>query len=82
MTDVEPVVTDFASTGRTGRRNAIPDLLGSSSGSASSAELSNKLAELSVIGADEFRVCFLLTSGHTVVYIYILPSQEHLLISM
>ncbi|KAG7262720.1 hypothetical protein CRUP_032288 [Coryphaenoides rupestris] len=55
MTDVEPVVTDFASTGRTGRRNAIPDLLGSSNGSASSAELSNKLAELSVVGADVFQ---------------------------
>ncbi|CAL8316075.1 unnamed protein product [Lota lota] len=49
MTDVEPVVTDFASTGRTGRRNAIPDLLGSSAGPAGSAELSNKLAELSVV---------------------------------
>ncbi|CAL8318183.1 unnamed protein product [Merluccius merluccius] len=49
MTDVEPVVTDFASTGRTGRRNAIPDLLGPSGGSAGSAELSSKLAELSVV---------------------------------
>ncbi|CAL8314875.1 unnamed protein product [Boreogadus saida] len=48
MTDVEPVVTDFASTARTGRRNAISDLLGAAAGPSGSAELSNKLAELSV----------------------------------
>uniref|UniRef100_A0A667Z5X4 Uncharacterized protein n=1 Tax=Myripristis murdjan TaxID=586833 RepID=A0A667Z5X4_9TELE len=47
MTDVEPVVTDFTSTGRTGRRNAMPDILGSSAG-AGAADLSGKLAELSV----------------------------------
>ena len=52
MTDVEPIVTDFASTARTGRRNAIPDLLGAAAGPTGSAELSNKLAELSVVGAD------------------------------
>uniref|UniRef100_A0A8C7DMY5 Uncharacterized protein n=1 Tax=Oncorhynchus kisutch TaxID=8019 RepID=A0A8C7DMY5_ONCKI len=43
MTDVEPVVTDFAATGRTGRRNAVPDITG-----AGPADLSDKLAELSV----------------------------------
>uniref|UniRef100_A0A670HYE1 cAMP-dependent protein kinase inhibitor beta n=1 Tax=Podarcis muralis TaxID=64176 RepID=A0A670HYE1_PODMU len=32
MTDVEPVVTDFAASGRAGRRNALPDILGSSAG--------------------------------------------------
>uniref|UniRef100_A0A8C0IXV7 cAMP-dependent protein kinase inhibitor beta n=1 Tax=Chelonoidis abingdonii TaxID=106734 RepID=A0A8C0IXV7_CHEAB len=32
MTDVEPVVTDFASSGRAGRRNALPDILGSPAG--------------------------------------------------
>ncbi|XP_066533607.1 cAMP-dependent protein kinase inhibitor beta [Hoplias malabaricus] len=47
MTDVEPVVTDFAATGRTGRRNAMPDILGSNAGPGAS-ELPNKLAELSV----------------------------------
>ena len=52
MTDVEPVVTDFASTARTGRRNAIPDLLGAAAGPSGSAEMSNKLAELTVVGAD------------------------------
>uniref|UniRef100_A0A8C8JG19 Uncharacterized protein n=1 Tax=Oncorhynchus tshawytscha TaxID=74940 RepID=A0A8C8JG19_ONCTS len=41
MTDVEPVVTDFAATGRTGRRNAVPDITG-----AGPADLSDKLAEL------------------------------------
>ncbi|XP_076872364.1 cAMP-dependent protein kinase inhibitor beta [Brachyhypopomus gauderio] len=47
MTDVEPVVTDFAATGRTGRRNAMPDILGSTAGPGA-AELPGKLAELSV----------------------------------
>ncbi|XP_030626481.1 cAMP-dependent protein kinase inhibitor beta [Chanos chanos] len=47
MTDVEPVVTDFAATGRTGRRNALPDILGSSTG-AGAADLPDKLAELAV----------------------------------
>uniref|UniRef100_A0A4W5NIV5 Uncharacterized protein n=1 Tax=Hucho hucho TaxID=62062 RepID=A0A4W5NIV5_9TELE len=45
MTDVEPVVTDFAATGRTGRRNAVPDIV-----EAGPADLSDKLAELSVVG--------------------------------
>ncbi|KAK6295166.1 cAMP-dependent protein kinase inhibitor beta [Coregonus clupeaformis] len=44
MTDVEPVVTDFVATGRTGRRNAVPDIAG-----AGPADLSDKLAELSVV---------------------------------
>lgn len=47
MTDVEPVVSDFAATGRTGRRNALPDILGSTAGSGAT-DLPNKLAELSV----------------------------------
>lgn len=47
MTDVEPVVTDFASSGRAGRRNALPDILGSPAGSETS-DLPQKLAELSV----------------------------------
>ncbi|KAM6460421.1 cAMP-dependent protein kinase inhibitor beta isoform 1-T4 [Liasis olivaceus] len=47
MTDVEPVVTDFAASGRAGRRNALPDILGSSAG-AGTSELPHKLAELSM----------------------------------
>ncbi|XP_063166594.1 cAMP-dependent protein kinase inhibitor beta [Candoia aspera] len=47
MTDVEPVVTDFAASGRAGRRNALPDILGSSAG-AGMSELPHKLAELSM----------------------------------
>lgn len=47
MTDVEPVVTDFAASGRAGRRNALPDILGSSAG-AGTADLPHKLAELSM----------------------------------
>lgn len=47
MTDVEPVVTDFAASGRAGRRNALPDILGSSAG-AGTSDLPHKLAELSI----------------------------------
>ncbi|XP_039199475.1 cAMP-dependent protein kinase inhibitor beta [Crotalus tigris] len=47
MTDVEPVVTDFAASGRAGRRNALPDILGSSAGTGTS-ELPHKLAGLSM----------------------------------
>ncbi|XP_015714276.1 cAMP-dependent protein kinase inhibitor beta isoform X1 [Coturnix japonica] len=47
MTDVEPLVTDFAASGRAGRRNALPDILGSPAG-AGTSDLPHKLAELSV----------------------------------
>ncbi|NXU71304.1 IPKB inhibitor, partial [Oreotrochilus melanogaster] len=47
MTDVEPVVTDFAASGRAGRRNALPDILGSPAG-AGTSDLPHKLAKLSV----------------------------------
>ncbi|GCB62099.1 cAMP-dependent protein kinase inhibitor beta [Scyliorhinus torazame] len=47
MTDVEPGVTDFVSSGRAGRRNALPDILGSPTG-ANSSDLPHKLAELSI----------------------------------
>ncbi|XP_060703334.1 cAMP-dependent protein kinase inhibitor beta [Hemiscyllium ocellatum] len=46
MTEVEPVL-DFATSGRTGRRNALPDILGSPAG-VSPSELPMKLAELSI----------------------------------
>uniref|UniRef100_A0A673YBQ8 Uncharacterized protein n=1 Tax=Salmo trutta TaxID=8032 RepID=A0A673YBQ8_SALTR len=52
MTDVEPVVTDFAATGRTGRRNAVPDIV-----EAGPADLSDKLAELSVVGGYNIVAC-------------------------
>ncbi|XP_062857101.1 cAMP-dependent protein kinase inhibitor beta [Trichomycterus rosablanca] len=47
MTEVEAVVTDFAATGRTGRRNALPDILDSTAG-PEAADLPNKLADLTV----------------------------------
>lgn len=47
MTDVEPLVTDFAASGRAGRRNALPDILGSPAG-AGTSDLPHKLAELSI----------------------------------
>lgn len=48
MTEVEPVL-DFASSGRSGRRNALPDILGSPAG-INPGDLPLKLAELSVKG--------------------------------
>uniref|UniRef100_A0A8B9ZDE0 cAMP-dependent protein kinase inhibitor beta n=1 Tax=Buteo japonicus TaxID=224669 RepID=A0A8B9ZDE0_9AVES len=55
MTDVEPVVTDFAASGRAGRRNALPDILGSPAG-AGTSDLPHKLAELSAISTHRFSV--------------------------
>ncbi|XP_036410966.1 cAMP-dependent protein kinase inhibitor beta-like [Megalops cyprinoides] len=46
MTEVEPVL-DFASSGRSGRRNALPDVLGSPAG-VSPSDLPLKLGELSL----------------------------------
>ncbi|XP_039977501.1 cAMP-dependent protein kinase inhibitor beta [Xiphias gladius] len=46
MTEVEPVL-DFASSGRSGRRNALPDILGSPAG-VNPGDLPLKLAELSL----------------------------------
>lgn len=54
MTDVEPVVTDFAASGRAGRRNALPDILGSSAGAATS-DLPHKLAELSMSEGNAYK---------------------------
>lgn len=48
MTEVEPVL-DFASSGRSGRRNALPDILGSPAG-VNPGDLPLKLAELSLKG--------------------------------
>nr|KAF6462769.1 cAMP-dependent protein kinase inhibitor beta [Molossus molossus] len=47
MTDVEPVVNTFASSARTGRRNAIPDIQGSA-GTGGTSELPLKLEALSI----------------------------------
>ncbi|KAJ8334836.1 hypothetical protein SKAU_G00404750 [Synaphobranchus kaupii] len=46
MTEVEPVL-DFASSERAGRRNALPDVLGSPAG-VSPSDLPLKLGELSL----------------------------------
>ncbi|MBN3315054.1 MPRAB protein, partial [Atractosteus spatula] len=51
MTEVEPVL-DFASSGRSGRRNALPDILGSPAG-VSPSDLPLKLAELSLTDGSE-----------------------------
>lgn len=46
MTEV-PVMLDFASSDRAGRRNALPDILGSPAG-VNPVDLSVKLAELTL----------------------------------
>ncbi|KAJ8290167.1 hypothetical protein GJAV_G00009520 [Gymnothorax javanicus] len=46
MTELEPAL-DFASSGRSGRRNALPDILGSPAG-VNPSDLPLKLAELSL----------------------------------
>ncbi|KAM6903712.1 cAMP-dependent protein kinase inhibitor beta [Anarrhichthys ocellatus] len=46
MTEVEPVL-DFASSGRSGRRNALPDILGSPAG-VNPGDLPLKLAEMNL----------------------------------
>ncbi|KAM8967825.1 cAMP-dependent protein kinase inhibitor alpha [Pelodytes ibericus] len=45
MTDVESTYADFIASGRTGRRNALHDILGASE-SGNSSELALKLSEL------------------------------------
>ncbi|KYO25940.1 cAMP-dependent protein kinase inhibitor alpha isoform B [Alligator mississippiensis] len=47
MTDVESTYADFIASGRTGRRNALHDILVSSTG-GNSSELALKLAELDI----------------------------------
>ncbi|KFP44064.1 cAMP-dependent protein kinase inhibitor alpha, partial [Chlamydotis macqueenii] len=47
MTDVESTYADFIASGRTGRRNALHDILVSSPG-GNSSELALKLSELDI----------------------------------
>ncbi|XP_048652701.1 cAMP-dependent protein kinase inhibitor beta isoform X3 [Marmota marmota marmota] len=47
MTDVESVVTNFASSARTGRRNALPDIQ-SSAATGGTSDLPLKLEALSM----------------------------------
>ncbi|KAK1153177.1 cAMP-dependent protein kinase inhibitor beta-like, partial [Acipenser oxyrinchus oxyrinchus] len=51
MTELEPVL-DFASSGRSGRRNALPDVLGSPAG-VTPSDLPLKLAELTLAEGTE-----------------------------
>ncbi|CAI9596248.1 unnamed protein product, partial [Staurois parvus] len=46
MTDVESTYADFIASGRTGRRNALHDILTSAGGNTS--ELAIKLSELDI----------------------------------
>ncbi|XP_047664345.1 cAMP-dependent protein kinase inhibitor alpha [Tachysurus fulvidraco] len=52
MTDVEATYEDFIASGRTGRRNAVHDILGESGGLDVSG-LSQTLSELNVNKTDE-----------------------------
>lgn len=47
MTDVEATYEDFIASGRTGRRNAVHDIMGES-GEPDSGGLSETLSELSI----------------------------------
>lgn len=60
MTEVEPVL-DFASSGRSGRRNALPDILGSPAG-VNPGDLPLKLAELSLKGEAPDAFFFIITT--------------------
>ncbi|RXN02900.1 cAMP-dependent kinase inhibitor alpha-like protein [Labeo rohita] len=51
MTDVEVTYEDFIASGRTGRRNAVHDILGSSGGLDASG-LSQTLSELNISKAE------------------------------
>uniref|UniRef100_A0A672SPU6 cAMP-dependent protein kinase inhibitor alpha n=1 Tax=Sinocyclocheilus grahami TaxID=75366 RepID=A0A672SPU6_SINGR len=55
MTDVEVTYEDFIASGRTGRRNAVHDILGSSGGLDASG-LSHTLSELNISKAGEGRL--------------------------
>ncbi|XP_072545822.1 cAMP-dependent protein kinase inhibitor alpha [Salminus brasiliensis] len=56
MTDVEATYEDFIASGRTGRRNAVHDILGDSSG-LDASQLSQTLSELNINKADEGNDC-------------------------
>ncbi|MBN3305018.1 IPKA inhibitor, partial [Amia calva] len=47
MTDVESTYADFIASGRTGRRNALHDILGAQ-GDLETSDLSLKLSELDI----------------------------------
>lgn len=51
MTDVEVTYEDFIASGRTGRRNAVHNILGDSSG-LDPSQLSQTLSELNINKAD------------------------------
>ncbi|OXB61546.1 hypothetical protein ASZ78_010749, partial [Callipepla squamata] len=57
MTDVESTYADFIASGRTGRRNALHDILVSSPG-GNSSELALKLSELDINKAVEEELGF------------------------
>ncbi|KAM9308729.1 cAMP-dependent protein kinase inhibitor alpha [Gastrophryne carolinensis] len=54
MTDVEPTYADFIASGRSGRRNALHDILVTSA-AGNTSELALKLSEIDInkTGADE-----------------------------
>lgn len=57
MTDVESTYADFIASGRTGRRNALHDILVSSPG-GNSSELALKLSELDINKAGKYILVF------------------------
>ncbi|XP_016891801.1 cAMP-dependent protein kinase inhibitor gamma isoform X1 [Cynoglossus semilaevis] len=51
MMDVETSYSDFINCDRTGRRNAVPDITGEETGTASTSELTKDLAEMDLKAA-------------------------------
>lgn len=50
MQDREEVSKEFLETGRTGRRNAMPDILHPQSGETTTADLPSRLQDLAMTG--------------------------------
>lgn len=52
--DVETSYSDFINCDRTGRRNAVPDITGEETGTASTSELTKDLAEMDLKAAGQY----------------------------
>ncbi|XP_058499420.1 cAMP-dependent protein kinase inhibitor gamma [Solea solea] len=52
MMDVETSYSDFINCDRTGRRNAVPDIVGQGAAAGSTSELTKDLAEMDLKAAD------------------------------
>lgn len=58
--DNEEVPKEFLETGRTGRRNALPDILQQQEAQASTADLPARLQQLATTGTDHHRIILII----------------------